>query len=303
MIFDFRPLHQLVQPAFAFACLLGLGAGGSGQAAPVRKPGLAAVASKPILLGETISMNSRIMGETRVINVWLPDGYVGGKARYPVLYLLDGGVDQDFLHVVGANQLGAVWGRSQPAIVVGIASRDRRNELVGPTTDPELLKRYPTAGQSERFRRHIAEEVKPLINARFRTNGDDAVMGESLAGLFVVETWLRQPGLFKRYAAISPSLWWDKEKIRTVAAEDVAHDAAWPPILLASENEGEELALVAQRFVAAMPNNGQSCHVPQPYNHANIYHAATPMALQFLFPPAEAPDPKFGFEVPCSRKS
>lgn len=256
----------------------------------------------PILLGQTLTIQSRIMEQPRVINVWLPDGYAKGKTRYPVLYLLDGGVDQDFLHVVGANQLGAVWGRSLPAIVVGIASKDRRNELVGPTSDPELLKRYPTAGQSERFRRHIAEEVKPLIAARFRTSGDDAVIGESLAGLFVVETWLREPALFKRYAAISPSLWWDKEKIRSVASA-AARGAQLPPLLLATENEGEELAAVAQRFLAAMPPSAATCLAPQPYNHANIYHAVTPMALQFLFPPAEAPDPKFGFEVPCSRKS
>lgn len=282
----------------ALAATLALGATSSALAKPTK----ASVASKPIVLGETLTLQSRVMGEPRVINIWLPDGYAEAKQRYPVLYLLDGGVDQDFLHVVGANQLGAVWGRSTPAIVVGIASKDRRNELVGPTSDPELLKRYPTAGQSERFRRLLAQEVKPLIAARFRTTGEDAVIGESLAGLFVVETWLRQPALFKRYAAISPSLWWDKEKIRSVASA-VTPDGERPPLLLASENEGEELAAVTQRFVVAMPPSRTTCHAPQPYNHANIYHAVTPMALQFLFPPAEAPDPKFGFEVPCSRKS
>lgn len=291
-------LLTLRPAALALAAMLSFGGASPAPAKPART----AVMTTPIFLGQSLTIHSRIMEQPRVINVWLPDGYAKGKTRYPVLYLLDGGVDQDFLHVVGANQLGAVWGRSLPAIVVGIASKDRRNELVGPTSDPELLKRYPTAGQSERFRRHLAEEVKPLIAARFRTSGEDAVMGESLAGLFVIETWLRQPTLFKRFAAISPSLWWDKEKIRSVASA-AARGARLPPLLLATENEGEELAAVTQRFVAVMPPSPATCHAPQPYNHANIYHAVTPMALQFLFPPAEAPDPKFGFEVPCSRKS
>ena len=45
----------------------------------------------PILLGQTLTIQSRIMEQPRVINVLLPDGYAKGKTRYPVLYLLDGG--------------------------------------------------------------------------------------------------------------------------------------------------------------------------------------------------------------------
>lgn len=260
--------------------------------------------AKPIVIGQSLTIRSKVLGEARTINVYLPDGYATGTQRYPVLFLIDGGLDQDFLHVVGASQLGTVWGRSLPVIVVGIATEDRRRELAGPTSDPELLKRYPTAGHSADFRRFIAEEVKPLVAARFRTNGDDGVIGESLAGLFIVETWLRQPGLFKRYAAISPSLWWDKEALARQAPISLAGNRSpRPPILIASENEGAEIAAVDARFMALLPIDGTVCHAPQSYNHANIYHAITPVALQFLFPTAQAPDPQFGFEVPCSKKS
>jgi predicted alpha/beta superfamily hydrolase len=68
------------------------------------------------------------------------------------------------------------------AIVVGIESRDRRKELVGSTSDPELLKRYPTAGSSAKFREFIRAEVKPLIARSYRTNGKDAVLGEVACG-------------------------------------------------------------------------------------------------------------------------
>lgn len=258
----------------------------------------------PISLGESIAIQSHALGEERTINVYLPPEYRNQSLRVPVLYLIDGGLDQDFLHVVGATQLGAIWGRSQPVIVVGIATKDRRKELAGPTSDPDILKRYPTVGHSADFRRFIADEVKPLIAARYRTSGDDAVLGESMAGLFIVETWLRQPALFKHYAAISPSLWWDKERIRQSATELLASNSSVrPPILIASENEGGQLGAIAKRFIAVLPKDGSACHAPQPYNHANIYHAITPMALQFLFPPAQAPQTSFGFEVPCSKKS
>ncbi len=261
----------------------------------------AAAAARPITIGESITVQSTVLGEARTIDIYLPPDYANGGERYPVLYLLDGGLDQDFLHVLGTTQLGAVWGRSRPAIVVGIASRDRRRELAGPTTDRELLQHFPTAGNSAAFRRHIAEEVKPLIEGRYRTNGDDAVLGESLAGLFIVETWLRQPDLFDRYAAISPSLWWDNEQMRRVASEQLARPgAARPRILLAPDDEGPEMAAIAARFLATLPLGGSVCHAPQRYNHANIYHAITPMALQFLFPPAEPPMAEFGFVVSCT---
>ncbi len=263
-----------------------------------------ATPATPITIGEALTIQSTALGEQRQINIYLPDGYAAGTQRYPVLYLIDGALDQDFMHIAGASQLGSLWGRSSPAIIVGIATRDRRKELTGPTRDPELLRRYPTAGGSAAFRRFIADDVQPLINARYRTSGETAVLGESLAGLFIIETWLTEPGLFQRYAAISPSLWWDNEAIRQTAADRLAAtDAARPPILIATENEGADHAAIGARFLVVVQHVDGVCIAPQTYNHANIYHAVSPMALQFLFPPAQAPEPQFGFEVSCSPKS
>jgi len=71
--------------------------------------------------------------------VILPAGYKKEPEKsYPVLYVIDGGVEQDLLHVTGALHLGSVWGRSADAIVVGIETKNRRRELAGPTKDPEL---------------------------------------------------------------------------------------------------------------------------------------------------------------------
>jgi predicted alpha/beta superfamily hydrolase len=263
-----------------------------------------AAPATPITIGEALTIQSAALDELRQITIYLPDGYASGTQRYPVLYLIDGGLDQDFLHIAGASQLGSLWGRSSPAIIIGIATRDRRKELTGPTIDPELLRRYPTAGGSTAFRRFIAEDIQPLVTARYRTNGDTAVLGESLAGLFIIETWLTEPGLFQRYAAISPSLWWDNEAIRQTAADRLAAtDAARPPILIATENEGADHAAIGSRFLAVVQHVDGLCIAPQTYNHANIYHAISPMALQFLFPPTQAPEPQFGFEVSCSPKS
>jgi predicted alpha/beta superfamily hydrolase len=173
---------------------------------------------QPIVLGTSLTIASKPLHENRTVNVVLPLGYEKNAAkRYPVVYVIDGGVEQDLLNIAAVAQNGGMWGRSAKAILVGIETKDRRKELVGPTRDPELLKKYPTAGSSAAFRAFIRDEVKPFVERSYRTNGRDVVVGESLAGLFIVETYMTEPGLFGGYGAIDPSLWWDKEALSKLA--------------------------------------------------------------------------------------
>lgn len=267
-------------------------------------PGVAAAATpaaSPITVGET-HLVTFAAGDQRQVNVYLPEGYAKGNARYPVLYLLDGGLSQDFLHVAGSTALNAMWGRSQPVIVVGIESKDRRAELIGTPGTAAQHKQYPTAGQSAQFRAFLRDRVKPLIEADYRTNGDDGVIGESLAGLFIVETWLREPGLFHRYAAIDASLWWDDEALSKAAAGLLAAKQPRGPLFLTYSNEGPETADGADRVASV--GGSLVCLTPRTdLTHATAYHVLSPQALQFLFPTDNKHDPEWGFEVTCSKKS
>lgn len=267
-------------------------------------PGIAAAAppaAVPITIGETRQL-IYADGDSRQINVYLPDGYGKGAQRYPVLYVVDGGLSQDFLHVAGTSALNAIWGRSLPAIVVGIETKDRRAELIGSAGTAEQHKQYPTAGQSARFRAFLRDRVKPLVEANYRTNGEDGVIGESLAGLFIVETWLREPGLFDRYAAIDASLWWDDQALSKAAATMLATKQPRGPLFLSYSNEGPETSDAADRVAAAA--GSLVCLSARPdLTHATAYHVLSPQALQFLFPTDNKHDPDAGFEVTCSRKS
>ena len=262
--------------------------------------------ARPIVLGSSYTLHSRDLGEDRVINVILPADYAKKQdARYPVLYLIDGGVAQDLVHVAGVVQLGAAWGRNADPIIVGVETKDRRRELTGPTADPELRKKYPTVGESAKFRAFIAGDVKPFLERRFRTNGKDAVMGESLAGLFILETYLAEPTLFGAYGAISPSLWWDKEALSLLAAQRIPAPKTPHPVYIAAANEGADMETGIDRFVSALAKTG----APRCYNlrtdlsHSTIYQQLAPQALQFLLPPATPPPAEYGFEVQCSPKS
>lgn len=248
----------------------------------------------PIVIGQSFVIDSAIMDQGREINVWLPPGYGEGDQTYPVLYLLDGGQAQDFHHISGLAQLGAMSGMTQAMIVVGVTSMDRQNELAGPTTDPEMVARYPNHGQSDRFRRFLAEEVMPVIQNRYRTDGETALMGESLAALFVVETFLNQPTVFDRYIAISPSLWWADEGLSKSASGLLStHPAGDRTLLLTIADEGGTMQSGMDRLVAALEQDAPEGltwrYEPRHQEtHATIYHGAAFDYLRQIYPlPAE----------------
>lgn len=254
------------------------------------------LAEHPIVIGTSYALPSSTYGGTREINVWLPPGYAGSGRNYPVFYLLDGGTTwQDFHHISGLAQLGTVNGTTRDVIVVGIASVDRRNELALPTQNAELIARYPTQGQSDRFRRFIAEEVLPFVERRFRSSGETALMGESLAGLFVIETFLKEPQMFDAWVAVSPSLWWDGGQLAQQSGahlRDHSNDARI--LILTVGDEGAE----AQELMETLTTNLREHALPgltwtfQPRpdeTHATIYHGAALDAFRRLYavpPPA-----------------
>ena len=285
---------------FALALALVAGCSSNAFAAPPAKTDV-----KLVSIGESHSFVSDALGEERTINVYLPPNYSDPNRKFPVLYVVDGGLDQDFMHVVGTSHLGAVWARSQEVIVVGIATKDRRKELTAPTGNPELLKEFPQAGYSGFFLKHLAEEVKPFIARSFRVNGQDAIIGESLAGMFVVEAYLRQPDLFDAYAAISPSLWWDDQRLAKQAEGlmKIRKKGTDPRLYLSIANEGGDMQHGMDRVVRALHGRKNWCYTPRKaMRHDTIYHQSMALVLQYLFPTDTPVAPESGFKIRCDKK-
>lgn len=244
------------------------------------------------------ALPSAIMGKDREINVRLPAGYGDDpQRRYPVIYLLDGGLAQDFPHYAELAYQAAVNGLMQPVIVVGVASEDRQNELTWRSTDRRIVRQWPNHGQSDRFRRFLGEEVKPWVEARYRTNGDDAVLGESAAALFIVETFLKQPDLFDRYLAVSPAMWWDRVSLGRDARRLIgAHPAAPRQLLLTIGDEGGQMqdgvnALVTA-LQAAAPQGLDWSYAPRhDLTHSTIFAAVAEGFLSRAYPVTETSRP------------
>jgi len=171
----------------------------------------------PIPEHDEFTIESKQVGETRNINVWTPPEYRTSIDSLPVMYMADGGIiDEDFPHI--ANTLAELIKAKKipPIILVGIANTQRRRDLTGPTEVIKDKEIAPIVGGSEKFRTFIKEELFPEINKRYRTTNEKSIIGESLSGLFVVETFLLTPDMFDNYIAFDPSLWWnDKYLIKT----------------------------------------------------------------------------------------
>jgi uncharacterized protein len=170
--------------------------------------------SKPLVIGETFTIESKILGETRRINIYATHPYGESEdTPLPVLYMPDGGIAEDFLHVAGLIQVSVGNGTMRPFLLVGIENTQRRRDLTGPTENPEDKKIAPKVGESNAFRKFIRKELMPEIKQRYRTTDETAIVGESLAGLFVVETFLLEPDMFDTYIAFDPSLWWNNQNL------------------------------------------------------------------------------------------
>lgn len=61
--------------------------------------------SKPFVIGSIEEIYSTELSEKRTLNIYFPEGYQQNDTlKYPVIYLLDGSADEDFIHVVGLFQ-------------------------------------------------------------------------------------------------------------------------------------------------------------------------------------------------------
>jgi predicted alpha/beta superfamily hydrolase len=162
---------------------------------------------------------SRLLGGRRRLIVYLPPGYRDDSSRrHPVLYMQDG---QNLFDGRTSFVPGQHWHLNETAdnlardnsieapIIVGVYNAcERRIEEYTPTRDPN----FKVGGGADLYGRALAEELKPFIDARYRTKPGrehTGVGGSSLGGLVSLHLGLRRADVFGRVVAMSPSLWWD----------------------------------------------------------------------------------------------
>ncbi|MGZ3932828.1 MAG: alpha/beta hydrolase, partial [Bacteroidia bacterium] len=238
------------------------------------------------------------LGEKRILNIYLPEGYnKNDTIKYPVIYLLDGSADEDFIHIAGLVQFNSFpWiSRLPPSIVVGIANTDRKRDFTFPSTAEDESKKFPTTGHSQQFIAFIEKELQPFIERNYKTTpSKKTIIGESLGGLLATEILLKKPGLFNKYIIISPSLWWDNGSLLNQTTDRLKEITAKTEIYIGVGKEGlaptkaphvmeVEANVLADKLKSAAAKNLSVYfdYLPEE-NHATIGHQAVLNAFKVL---------------------
>jgi len=169
------------------------------------------------------AFHSSFLQVPRDVLVYLPPGYDDdSERRFPVLYMHDG---QNLFDGATSYNPGDEWcvdetaeelitnGTIKPLIIVGIynTGEQRVHEYT-----PSRERKYNAGGKANLYGRLIVEELKPFIDARYRTLSGPhhtAMAGSSLGGLLTLYLGLRYPGEFGKLGVMSPAVWWDRKVI------------------------------------------------------------------------------------------
>ncbi len=242
--------------------------------------------SDPIPAHETIKIQSKQLGEERVINIWTADSYKNSSEPLPVMYMADGGTQEDFPHI--ANTLAKLIAEKKikPLILVGIENTERRRDLSGPTEVAKDREIAPVVGGAAKFRAFIKEELFPEINQRYRTTEEKSIIGESLSGLFVMETFFTAPDMFDQYIAFDPSLWWNNQYLIRTADDHLSKFPDEPKRLWFAGSDASDIS-VHCKALAALLTKGQYPNLTWTFSdepnekHHTIFRATKEKAISW----------------------
>jgi len=232
----------------------------------------------------------------RQLTVYLPPGYSEGDRRYPVLYMQDGqnlfDDERAFaghswrLHLAADEVIGER--SAAPMIIVGVDHAGvGRIEEYTPTHDDKR----DAGGQADAYGRMLVDEIKPLIDAKYRTTDRAAIGGSSLGGLVSLYLGLTT-GAFAGVGAMSPSIWWDNRAI--LGVRPLHRPWIWLDI---GGREGAEALRDARAARDWLRAGGWTAESLNYYEDRRGDHSEpawakrSRMMLEFLFPPAELHSP------------
>jgi predicted alpha/beta superfamily hydrolase len=201
----------------------------------------------------------------RAVQVWLPPGYAASDtSRHPVLYLQDGQNVFDGRAAVGewmadeTAQRLVEAGAIEPPILVAVDSGAQRVDDYTPTAMAWAGQRI--GGGAAAYARFLAEELKPLIDRRYRTRPEPvhtAVGGSSMGGLLTLWLALHRGEVFGSALVVSPAVWWDDfhavRDVLALAPAPAPRPRLWLDIGL---REGDEALAGARQLRQALMARG-----------------------------------------------
>ncbi len=172
---------------------------------------------------EVREIRSDRLGRRYPLLISLPRDYAtSGSKRYPVLYITDVNYAFPLVRSIG-TMVGDKGAGLEDFLLVGLGYADgdsppysRRRDYT-PTRNgprdaaPDESGRPSLHGEAEAYRRFVADEVFPFVEANYRADAARRIFaGHSYGALFGAHVLLTEPAMFERYILSSPSLWFDR---------------------------------------------------------------------------------------------
>ncbi|MFC4701165.1 alpha/beta hydrolase-fold protein [Glaciecola siphonariae] len=196
---------------------------------------------KDIVIGEILSIDSKVLDEEREYWVSTPKGYDKSNL-YPVVYLLDG--DTHFESTVGVLDHLIVNGRIPGMILVAILNTDRIRDLTPSKAideNGETPEFFKTSGGGKTFLKFLKTELMPKIKEDYPAAPYNVIVGHSFGGLFALYSLLEEPGLFQSYISIDPALWWHNQWLNQQLANMLNQKPKRETgVYIASANNGQD---------------------------------------------------------------
>lgn len=235
----------------------------------------------------------------RRIEVYLPPNYfTEPERRFPVLYMQDGQnlfnpetsfggvawqIDETAQKLIFENQI-------EPLIIVGIYNAgDARFEEYTPTKSTR-----GRGGQAALYGQMLVEELKPFIDAQYRTLPQQeftGIGGSSLGALVSLFLGFKRPDVFGRLAIMSPSIWWDKN----VMTREIIEFEGKPPLRIwldIGKLEGSRIKSQVRLLRGALLEKGWLAEVdlgyleiPDGRHDENSWSLRFDKVLRYLYPP------------------
>ena len=162
------------------------------------------------------------------VRVWLPPAYDPAGRPHQVLYMLDGqyafASDSGETNFATDRRVARLMETSSiaPTLIVAIDNLeedrflqympqtiyDRASGGVRSTVEREMARVGKTSLSSAQFIRFLEDELRPYVDARYRTSRrstDNAIFGASMAGVMAGAIFVEAPRTFGRGACMSPN--------------------------------------------------------------------------------------------------
>ena len=243
---------------------------------------------EPVVIGERLEIESKVMNERRPLRIAKPPGYDEGEERYPVVYLLDGG-PSNFRHTTGIVSFLEFVNRAPGMLLVAITNTDRTRDLTPPTQSENDLRWFSVTGGADRFLRFISDELMPWVNQNYRTRPYKILIGHSLGGLFALHALTTRPELFNAYVVIDPSLNWNDQALVEQAEAFFKNTSELKADLYMTMTSGGEAAHGGTRKLAGIleqraPREFRWTlrHMPEE-THRSVHHRSVYLALDKIF--------------------